>query len=539
MEGFTPFPEDLAKQYLEKGYWPNRTLGEFFDETVQCFQDKVAIVDERIRITFTQLSQRIGNLVPALLDLGIEKGDRILIQLPNWHEFVCIYIALAKMGAVPVMALPAHRAREIEYLMGLTGSVAIFAPGQFKDFHYSQMIREIRPNLPELRFPIIVREEVPKDMISFADLLEKGKKVKTIPLNGPNPTDPLLILLTGGTTAFPKAIPRTNNDYLCNTTFTASAMGITQDAIYLVTTPVAHNAAIICAVNNMIMLGITLVLTTATKAEDVFMLVEKERITHAFAVPAQMVNWLNSPERKRYNLSSLERVVVGGQKAPPEIVRRWIKEISPVSNIFGMAEGPCICTRPEDPEKVVAETVGRPSCPGDEFKIMEGGKELPRGQAGELFARGPYTFRGYYKAEDYNREVFTEDGFLSTGDILAVDEEGNFRVMGRKKDMIIRAGENISPEEIENLIIAHPHVENVAVIAMPDEIVGERVCAYVVLKPGTTLTFEEMIHFLMDKRIAKFKLPERIEFVHDLPRTNVGKIDKRALKEDIAKKLGY
>lgn len=531
MEGFTPFPEDLAKQYLEKGYWPNRTLGEFFDETVHRFQDKEAVVDEGIRITFTQLSQKVDNLIAGLLDLGIEKGDRILVQLPNWYEFICIYIALGKIGAVPVMALPAHRAREIEYLMGLTDSAAIFAPGQFKDFHYSQMIREIKPNLQNLRFPIIVREEVPKDMINYADLLEKGKNISAVPLKSPNPTDPLLILLTGGTTAFPKAIPRTHNDYLCNTTYTAKAMGITQDAIYLVTTPVAHNAAIICALNNMIMLGIKLVLTTATKAEEIFMLTEKEKITHAFVVPAQMVNWLNSPDRKKYDLSSLGRVVVGGQKAPPEVVKRWIKENSHVSNIFGMAEGPCICTKPEDPERVVAETVGRPACPGDEFKIMEAGKELPRGQAGELFARGPYTFRGYYKAEDYNREVFTQDGFLGTGDILAIDEEGNFRVMGRKKDMIIRAGENISPEEIENLIITHPNVENVAVIGMPDEIVGERVCAYIVLKPGATLTFEEMIHFLMDKRIAKFKLPERIEFVPDLPRTNVGKIDKKALRQ--------
>jgi 2,3-dihydroxybenzoate-AMP ligase len=273
----------------------------------------------------------------------------------------------------------------------------------------------------------------------------------------------------------------------------------------------------------------------------VFSLVQSERVTWIPAVPASVITWLADARRSRYDLSSIKTLIVGGSRLHAEPARLAREAFGPVvAQVYGMAEGLLCATRSRDPVEVILETQGRPACPDDEIKIVDDdGKEVAAGEIGELLCRGPYTIRGYYKADDYNRTAFTPDGFYRTGDLVRRHPSGNLVVEGRKKDTINRGGEKISAEEVESLILSHPAVLNAAVVAIPDPVLGERACACVVLKSGGTLSLEELSSFLREeKRIAKFKLPERLEILERLPTTAVGKISKKELREEMRRKVG-
>jgi 2,3-dihydroxybenzoate-AMP ligase len=285
--------------------------------------------------------------------------------------------------------------------------------------------------------------------------------------------------------------------------------------------------------------GFTMVLARAPSPEVVFPLIERERVTHTFAVPAMLVQWLASSVRRTCELHTLDAVLSGGAKVVPELARQVRPALGcRLANAFGMAEGFVASTRPDDPDEVIWETVGRPLSPDDEFRIVDDdGHPLEPGATGELEVRGPYTVRGYYRAPEINREAFTADGFYRTGDMLRVDQHGDLIVEGRKKDLINRGGEKISSEEIENLLLGHPKIQNVAVVAMPDAVMGERACAFVVPRPGDGFTLTEITAFLHEKQIARFKFPERLEVVERFPLTSVGKVSKKGLREEIARKL--
>jgi 2,3-dihydroxybenzoate-AMP ligase len=307
----------------------------------------------------------------------------------------------------------------------------------------------------------------------------------------------------------------------------------------LIAIPMMHNFPLAGAVQPGLLTGGKIVLAQGAEPETVCDLIAGEHITWLCAVPAMVVNWLNAPGFRHGDLSSLKSLAVGGARLNPEPARRVLQEIGPVlTQVYGMAEGLCCTTRLDDPEEVIVETQGRPVSEADEFKIVDDqSKQVAPGELGELITRGPYTIRGYYKAPDHNRTAFTPDGFYRTGDMVRLHPSGNFIVEGRNKDLINRGGEKISAEEIENLIITHPAVLNTAVVAMPDPVMGERACAYVVLREGASLDFAQLCRFLEQKRIARFKLPERLELIEALPATAVGKISKKDLREDIKRKL--
>lgn len=281
-----------------------------------------------------------------------------------------------------------------------------------------------------------------------------------------------------------------------------------------------------------------MVIQNSTRMEDILQTIQKERVTEIFMVPTQIVDLLNFPNLHKYDLSSLTTISSGAAHVAPELVKGVRSKLGcRVMNVFGMAEGPVISTRPSDPVEVVSETVGRPCCPDDEFRIVdEDGKDLPVGTEGELIARGPHCFRGYYLAPEDNKKGFTPNGFFFTGDLAIKRPDGNYQVTGRKKDMILRGGENVSAVEIEELLLTHPKIVDAAVVGMPDPRLGEKACAYVKLKAGESLTLEEVVAYL-GKEIAAFKLPERLEVISEFPLTNIGKISKKDLKEDITRKL--
>jgi 2,3-dihydroxybenzoate-AMP ligase len=356
----------------------------------------------------------------------------------------------------------------------------------------------------------------------------------------PEPSDVAVFQLSGGTTGLPKVIPRTHEDYLYNSLIFAAATDFDRNGALLISVPIAHNFPLACpGVQGALLLGARAILAPGPDAETVFSLVERERATWIPAVPATVITWLNSPKRASYDLGSIRTLAVGGSRLNPEPARAVLAAFGPVlSQVFGMAEGLLCCTRRGDPVDVLVETQGRPVSPDDEIRVVDDdGQDVAPGEIGELICRGPYTIRGYYRAAEHNRTAFTEDGFYRTGDLVRRHPSGNVIVEGRKKDLINRGGEKISAEEVENLILSHPAVQNVACVPMPDPILGERTCAFIIPRPGAQVTLEELARFLTDAGLAKFKLPERIELVEEFPLSPFGKVSKQALTKRIAEKL--
>jgi 2,3-dihydroxybenzoate-AMP ligase len=321
----------------------------------------------------------------------------------------------------------------------------------------------------------------------------------------------------------------------------AEVTGVGPDKILLDMLPLAHNLPLACpGLQGFLLHGGKVVLAKTTRSEDIFSLIERHRITHIAVVPALLIRLINDPLIKKFDLSSLQVIQSGGQRLQPE-VRRRTKELIPsvtVQENFGMAEGMLMFVRLDDPEDVRMETVGRPISPDDEVRLVDDDdNEVAPGEVGEFLARGPYTLRGYYGVPEYNARAFTTDGFYRSGDLMRRHPSGNYMVEGRKKDLINRGGEKISAEEIENLILAHPAVQNVACVPMPDPILGERMCACVIVRPSATLTLQQLVAFLMNEEIAKHKLPERLEIMRDFPLSLFGKVSKKELAEKISQKL--
>lgn len=542
-DGLVPWPAEVAQRYRERGHWRGVPLGDAFTAAVATHGDRLAVVDGPRRLTYRELGRLVDRLALHLARRGISRGRRAVFQLPNVLEFVVAYFACLRTGAIPVACLPAHRHAEIGSLAKFTEAVAWFIPAEYRGFDYVAMAEELAGDLPALREIFVAGDRVKARMTRLGDLLKDPAEMKESPDRlarlRPDPAGPAVFQLSGGTTGLPKVIPRSHDDYLYNSFAAAAVAGVDGATVLLVAVPIAHNFPLACpGIQATLFLGGTVVLAPAPDADTVFGLIERERVTWIPAVPASVITWLNDPRIRRVDLRSLRTLCVGGSRLNPEPARRALAEIGPVLvQAFGMAEGLVCYTRRDDPEDAVTETQGRPMSPDDEIRIVDDeGHDVPDGEVGELLCRGPYTIRGYYKAEEHNRTAFTADGYYRTGDLVRRHPSGNLVVEGRKKDLINRGGEKISAEEIENLILGHPAVLNVALVAVPDSVLGERACACVIPRPGATVTLEELTRFLHEeRRVARFKLPERLALYERFPTTAVGKVSKKALREELAR----
>ncbi len=542
LEGVVRFPPDFAARYRAKGYWEDRSLADTFSEVFAKYADRVAIIDRDQHVSYAQLDERATRLALNLLDEGLQPLDRVVMQLPNVVEFAYLYFALQKIGCIPIMALPTHRYREMSQFVELSGAVACAAPDRTKDFDYKELLRRIRAASKTLRLGIILGE-TPAGFLSLTELIGRQSKRSPEELKKINidPEDPALFQLSGGTTGISKLIPRTHNDYVYNSKTAASVTAVGPDKILLDVLPLAHNLPLACpGLQGFLLHGGKVVLANTTRGEDIFPLIERYRVTHVHVVPALLIRWLNDPLIVKFDLSSLQVIQSGGQRLQPE-VRRRTKELIPsvaVQENFGMAEGMLMFVRLDDPDEVRMETVGRPISPDDEVRLVDDDdNEVAPGEVGEFLARGPYTLRGYYGVPEYNAKAFTKDGFYRSGDLMRRHPSGNYLVEGRKKDLINRGGEKVSAEEIENLILSHPAIQNVACVPIPDPILGERMCACVILRRGSALTLKELVTFLAKEEIAKHKLPERLEIMDDFPLSPFGKVSKKDLTAKIALKL--
>ena len=519
MDGFVRWPADLARQYRAGGDWAGITIGAVFDRSVRAYADRPAVVSQDRRLTYSELGLLVRRFASHLLRLGLKTYDRVILQLPNSLEFVVAYFACQKIGIIPLTCLPAFRHAEVEYFANYIDAVAYFIPSEFRGFNYVQMAQEVKAKAPGLK-QLFVAGGGGAGMHSIGELLGSPAEdawQHQLEACSPDPSLPAVFLLSGGTTGNPKVIPRTHDDFLCASRFSAAGTGLGQDSVILLSLPITHVLPLACpGLQGAIMLGAKVVLAASPDPAVAFPLIERERVSYTPLVPTALINWINSPARSKHDLSSLRAMPTGGMKMTSELARQARAAFgAAVMQEYGASEGFICSTRPGDPPEWVDETQGRPVSPADEFRIVDDdGLEVAPGEVGELLGRGPYTIRGYYNAPDYNCTAFTADGFYRTGDMVRLDPSGNLVIEGRKKDMINRGGEHISAEEVEGYILNHPKVQNVAVVAMPDPGLGERACAYVILQSGETLTLDELNRFLLDeKRIAKFKCPERLEVV--------------------------
>jgi len=540
LDGVVPFPPEFAQRYREKKYWRDKSLAEEFGAVFARFAGRIAVVDRGRSYTYAEVDRASVRLASNLLDAGLKPLDRVVVQLPNVVEFVYLYLALQKIGCIPIAALATHRYLEISQFAKLSGAVACVTPDRHGDFDFAEMVRRVRGEVPSVRLGIVLGE-TPRNFLSLGDLISRPAKRSPGEPGRIDPADPAIFQLSGGTTGVPKLIPRTHNDYAYNSRIAAKVCGVTGDSVLLLALPIAHNLPLACpGLQGYFFNGGKVVLSAGMRPGDLFRLIEEHGVTHLKVVPALLVRLINDPDIARYDLSSLRVIQSGGQRMQPE-VRIRTKQIIPSATVqenFGMSEGMLFFVKLDDPEDVRLETCGRPLSPDDEVRLVDDeGKEVSPGDVGELTCRGPYTLRGYFGVPEYNARQFTPDGFYRSGDLMRLHPSGNYVVEGRKKDLINRGGEKISAEEIENLILSHPSVQNIACVAMPDPDLGEKTCACVILRPGRSLALEELTRFLSEKEIAKFKLPERLEILHEFPLSAFGKVSKKALVEMVTMKL--
>lgn len=542
LEGVVKYPPDFAQKYREKGYWEDRTIASHFADIFAEFADRTAIIDGDQHVTYRQLDERSTRVALNLLDLGFKPLDRVVVCLPNTVEFSYLYFAFQKIGVVPIMALPTHRYMEVSQFVEIAQAKACIVPAKARDYSFTDLVDRLRTEFDCMEMGIVLGP--PQDgFLTFGELLEREPKATEADIAAIeiDPEDPAVFQLSGGTTGIPKLIPRTHNDYICNTKFATASTETGPDKVLLNILPIGHNLPLACpGMQGFLMKGGTVVFAQTTRGTALFPLIEKHKVTHIHCVPALLIRWIHDPDIVNHDLSSLEYLQSGGQRLQPEVRRRTYEMIPSVfvQENFGMAEGMLFFAEKHHEEAVRMETVGFPVCEDDEVRIVdEDDQVVPFGEVGEMCCRGPYTLRGYFGTPEHNARAFTVDGFYRTGDLMRQHPSGAYLVEGRKKDLINRGGEKISAEEIENLILTHPAAKNVACIAMPDPILGEKMCACVVPAAGQSLTLEELVAHLESYELARFKLPERLEVMDDFPLSPFGKVSKKTLVEDIAAKL--
>jgi len=543
-DGFTPYKKKDADRYNTFRWWSGLTFGDLLDRAADIHPEKEAFVDGKTRLTYGEAREKTNRLALGLMDLGIQPLDRVLVQFPNWNEFVFAYFALQKIGAITVLLIDRYRQFEITRLIGLTGATSWIVPSQYKNTDYRPILEDVLKEHPEVKNVITVRGQGDqKPFTSLEALIEKAElteeNLSRLAQRRPDPGQVAHMGPTGGTTGAPKIVPRTHNSLINGIEYCSMSWEQSIEDINLLAGPIGHDLTFTKGfIGTVVTMG-KVIFLDSTDNKDICEAIERERVTSIVWVPTLAQRMLQYEDLGQYDLSSLRKMHSAGGASHPNLVKDVTERLKmKFFNGYGGTEGMTTITRPRDPLEVICTTVGRPTCPYDTYKVITPkGKTLGPGEEGELVLKGPGVFTGYYNNPEENKKVFTKDGFFRTGDLARINEKGYITLTGRIKEMINRGGESISATEIERLITRHPDVAAVAVIPMPDPLMGERVCAYIQPKAGAHLTFEAVISFLKAQKASVLQLPERIEFIDAMPYTGAQKTDKRFLQEDIAKKL--
>jgi len=536
LDGVIYTPAAQARAYLEKKLWLDLTVGEALRRTAARVPNRIAFASEEGELTFAALDERSERLAGALLALGVRPGERAMFQMGTVLETTIALTACYKAGIIPVCSVPQYREIEIGQLARLSGATVYFVQADFsRSFDLVAFARGMQEKVPALRLLVVARQDGRDFSLDLPPLQEARNLLSKVRMSA---QDCFVFQLSGGSTGVPKIIPRFHGEYLAHCDAWNRMHGMDESSVAIWSLPIVHNAGQIFAYMAAIHWGRTTVLTSRIDIPHILEMCERYRVTNAMSIGPIAPALLAYKDLARHDLSSL-RYFVAFSRADAIEAHLQVK----ASNLYGITEGLVLISHPDDPPEARFGTQGRVGYTNEEVKIVVPGeeREVKPGEVGELCFRGPSSLRGYYNAPEQTRETLTADGFVRTGDLARAHRiEGRlyYSFEGRLKDNINRGGEKFGTEEVENLVRSHPAVADVAVVAMPDEMLIERACAWVVVRPGMPAPdVKSLGAFLEQKGLARFKLPERIELVQAFPVTRVGKLDKAALRKAIAEKI--
>lgn len=530
--------EEKKFEYRQKGYWGDATIADYWNMSVLSFPNKTAVIDAQgYQLTYSELDQTAGKLANYLQDIGVMPGEFVSAQLPGWSEFTIIYVACLKVGAILNPILPNLRENELTYILNKCESKVLFIPSLFKNFDYIAMYQSLLMKAPGLKEIIIVEKDdkVHKGTTLKQILREYDSLGKTIKRNA---DDVATVLFTSGTEGFPKGVMLTHNNIIASEKAYAATFNLTYLDCILMPAPISHATGFHHGVTTAFLLGAKCILQDIFIPETSLELIEREKCTCGNGSTPFVYDLMNTLLKKNYDISSLRFFLCGGSPVPRHMVQKAMKVGIKVISVYGSTESvPHVAPRLDDPADKITNTDGKP-LQGIEIKIVDSSRRIvPVGTEGEEASRGPNVFVGYLREPKLTDQVLDDEGWFYSGDLCTMDADGFIKITGRKKDIIIRGGENISSSEVENILLQHPNIREAGVIGMPDKRMGERTCAYVVLKNmNKGLTLEEVKSLFIKLNVAKYKIPERIEICNSLPRTGSGKIRKYILREDIKRK---
>ena len=535
----TRVTEARARACTEAGLWRNESLETYLDRWATARPDKAAVVDGQGRYTWAELARAVERVAHGLRAHGLEAGGVISCQLPNWNEFVLVFLAASRLGAVVNPIPPTYRASELRFMMGLLESQALVIPATFRGFDYREMAAQIRGDLPRLERVFVARGDAPGGMEPFAALTDAVWEAKADrrPLPGSDPNTVHEVVFTSGTTGEPKGVMHTANTTLSTIYTVIERLAFTDRDVLLMASTLGHQTGYLYGYCLNLLLGATAVWMDVWNVEEAARLIEAERVTYSMGATPFLrdLTYTQAPR----DLSSLRVFISAGAPIPRQLVKDARERLKCVISAgWGMTEnGLVTCNGVDDPEEKAFTTDGVP-LPGMELRVVdEAGQELPRGGEGDLLVRGPAQFVGYFKRPEFTADGHTADGWFKTGDRATLDRDGYVSITGRTKDVIIRGGENIPVVEVENLLYTHPKVAGVAIVAMADPRLGERSCAVVIPREGQSLTLPEITGFLESHQLARHKFPERLEIVSEFPMTPSGKIQKYRLRQLVAERI--
>jgi cyclohexanecarboxylate-CoA ligase len=528
-------PAPLAEVYRRDRLWRGETIWAAFAATAARLPSKVAVVDGSARLTFGAVAAAAERLSAGLARLGVGAGDVVAFQLPNWWETVVVLLATARCGAIATPVLPINRRRELGFILGQAGARVCFVPGRYRDCDHRRLLAELRPELPALEHVIVVRDDPGPGAVGF----------DTVAGDTGSPHSPAtdaealaLLIYTSGTTADPKGVLHSHETLLAEARSLGPVHEITAADTVLMPSPLTHISGIVHALLMPSVFGTTAVLMERWEPGAGLGLLAAERVTYMVGAPTFLRDLARHPDLPAHDVASFRLFSCGGADVDPGLVRDAAARLGCVAKrVYGSTEFPTITTTgPGDPPERRIDSEGRPIGAAEIRLVDDDGAPVPVGVEGEILARGPECFLGHGDPA-LDAEVFTADGWFRTGDLGTLDAEGYLRITGRKKDIIIRKGENISAREVEDLLAAHPAVAEVAVVGIPDAAAGEIACAVLRLRAGAAApALPEVTGFLEQRGLSRRKLPERLEVVDDFPRTPSGKIVKRMLRERFTRK---
>ncbi|EHF0011612.1 medium-chain fatty-acid--CoA ligase [Escherichia coli] len=533
------FNEQRRAAYRQQGLWGDASLADYWQQTARAMPDKIAVVDNHgVSYTYSALDHAASCLANWMLAKGIESGDRIAFQLPGWCEFTVIYLACLKIGAVSVPLLPSWREAELVWVLNKCQAKMFFAPTLFKQTRPVDLILPLQNQLPQLQQIVGVDKLAPAtSSLSLSQIIADNTSLTTaITTHG---DELAAVLFTSGTEGLPKGVMLTHNNILASERAYCARLNLTWQDVFMMPAPLGHATGFLHGVTAPFLIGARSVLLDIFTPDACLALLEQQRCTCMLGATPFVYDLLNVLEKQPADLSALRFFLCGGTTIPKKVARECQQRGIKLLSVYGSTESsPHAVVNLDDPLSRFMHTDGYAAA-GVEIKVVDDArKTLPPGCEGEEASRGPNVFMGYFDEPELTARALDEEGWYYSGDLCRMDEAGYIKITGRKKDIIVRGGENISSREVEDILLQHPKIHDACVVAMPDERLGERSCAYVVLKaPHHSLSLEEVVAFFSRKRVAKYKYPEHIVVIEKLPRTASGKIQKFLLRKDIMRRL--